>query len=147
MNEALASLEKKREGEEAWSGSESGKEEWQGIQEPEKFEYEDEYSDEDRHTVVTVEEVDASRQGLRRIAGDSDETSESDEESDNPEVYNGHAPFSDQPQDANGKPEVKYAQKKKTNFRYESKAARKYKKSKERTGKRFGSKNKRPRKP
>ena len=145
MNEALAKIERNRKGNGAWSDSEDG--EWQGIQEPEPIDHEDEYLDEDRHTVVTVEAIDASREGLRRIANGNDTDSESeDEESEGGDEGTGNAPPRPSP-GADEKSEKKYPRKKKTNFRYESKAERKVKKSKERAGKRFKSKDKNPRKP
>ena len=147
----MASLLRKQEGNAAWGDSESEGEGWQGLQEPEKVDHEDEYSEEDRHTVVTVEEMDASRQGLRRVADHIDTGGESIEESDQEdqeeqEGQKNPAPAGQDPA-LDEEPATKLApKKKKTNFRYENKAERKFKKYKERAGKRPKSKSKTPRK-
>ena len=138
MDEALAKIERNRKGEGAWS--ESDDEEWQGIQEPEPIDHEDEYMDEDRHTIVTVEALDPSREGLRRIAdGNGPESGSEDEGSEEEKEETGHALTGPIPA-AEKKPETRYPRKKKTSFRYESKSERKVKKSKERRGKKSRSK-------
>ncbi|KKZ65803.1 hypothetical protein EMCG_01188 [[Emmonsia] crescens] len=56
-------------------------EEWEGIPEPPPVDYEAEYIDEDKYTTVTVEELDTSREGLRRKA-DKENAEEAAEEND-----------------------------------------------------------------
>lgn len=52
-------------------------EEWEGIEEPPAVDYEAEYIDEDKYTTVTVEEIDSSREGLRKsILGEDDDEEE-----------------------------------------------------------------------
>ena len=142
VNEAMAQIERSRQGENVWSESEEG--DWEGIAEPQKVDHEDEYADEDRHTVVTIQEVDPSRQGLRQIAHGSDresgtdiDTTEGEDDVDTEPVTVGARV------DVSGKPEKEKtygSKKKRSNFRYESRAERMLKKSKERSGK--WSKNK-----
>ncbi|OOQ90826.1 protein required for cell viability Rrp17 [Penicillium brasilianum] len=45
---------------------EESDDEWEGIEEPPAVDYEAEYIDEDKYTTVTVEEIDNSREGLRK---------------------------------------------------------------------------------
>lgn len=57
---------------------EKEEEDWEGIEEPPAVDYEAEYVDEDKYTTVTVEEMDASREGLLKAA--KGEESENEEE-------------------------------------------------------------------
>ncbi|OJD17771.1 hypothetical protein AJ78_02180 [Emergomyces pasteurianus Ep9510] len=130
-------------------------EEWEGITEPPPIDYEAEYIDEDKYTTVTVEELDASREGFRRRAdkeldkGDDEEndddgkTKKTTEESEegqedsskakkrvwvktSPKYKNKHNDNADRPK-SNTK-------RKKKSFRYENKSERKVTKFKERAG-------------
>jgi ribosomal RNA-processing protein 17 len=57
------------------NADEESDDEWEGIEEPPAVDYEAEYIDEDKYTTVTVEEIDSSREGLRKsiLGEDSDE--------------------------------------------------------------------------
>lgn len=124
--------------------SEQGLEEWEdegkvwdGIQEDPAIDHEDAYVDDDRFTTVTIEAVDVSRNGLRKVAKKDSEDSEDDERSTEKSTK-------ERPSDT-GKipPRTKRVwtkeapngpKKRKKNFRYESKAERKATRFKERLG-------------
>lgn len=108
------------EGGQEESGNESGEgDEWEGFEEPPAVDYEAEYIDEDKYTTVTVEEMDASREGLLK----SRKEDSSDEERPQPVE---HAP------DTVKKTKPKDRPKKKPKFRYESKEDRKLSQVKQR---------------
>lgn len=112
---------------------------WNGIEEAENVDHEDDYMDEDRHTVVTVEAVDVSRDGLQRRKdepGSEDENTQvgtgkaADGRNPNGRTVNGNRSRSaQQSRDHDSRPK-----KKKKKFRYESKAERKVTRFKERSG-------------
>jgi ribosomal RNA-processing protein 17 len=98
---------------------------WGGIQEEEPVEMElldreEEYVDEDRWTTVTVEAVDISKEGLKKVR-------EEDDEEEVPELV---------VEKQDGKEEKKKWPKKekKKKFRYESKAERKFTRGKQKAG-------------
>ncbi|KAJ5558731.1 Nucleolar protein 12 [Penicillium sp. DV-2018c] len=99
---------------------EKEEEDWEGFEEPPAVDYEAEYIDEDKYTTVTVEEMDASREGLLKAArGEDSETEE-------PKTY----PTESTEADAKKKRRPRSAaseaaRKKKRNFRYETKVERK----------------------
>ena len=108
--------------------------EWAGIEEPAEAEVnrEDEYIDEDRYTTVTVEAVDIDREGIH-----TGETADAKSEDGGGDGEKGKAP-------ADGAGETKKRiwtkerpkglskpKKKKQKFRYESKAERKFTRSKQ----------------
>lgn len=96
-------------------------EDWEGFEEPPAVDYEAEYVDEDKYTTVTVEEMDASREGLLKAAKGED--SEDEEEKTYPAE-----PTEDTTKAKKRRPRSaasEAARKKKRNFRYESKVERK----------------------
>ncbi|KAJ5096917.1 hypothetical protein N7456_007638 [Penicillium angulare] len=103
--------------------------EWEGIEEPPVVDYEAEYIDEDKYTTVTVEEMDTSREGLRKSAQgedteDEEETKKKPAETTEPEKKPAKKSWkSDKPK------------KKKKQFRYESKTDRKLTAAKQRASK------------
>ncbi|KAG9229443.1 putative ribosomal RNA-processing protein 17 [Amylocarpus encephaloides] len=95
---------------------------WEGIEdEPvvEPVDHEEEYVDEDKYTVVTVEEVDISKAGISKIAG---QDSEEDEE----------VPKLVDAEEKNKKVWPKKPRKQK--FRYETKTERKLSRAKQKAG-------------
>ncbi|KAJ5491443.1 hypothetical protein N7539_003010 [Penicillium diatomitis] len=110
-------------------------EEWQGIEEPPAVDYEAEYIDEDKYTTVTVEEIDSSRDGLRKsILGEDVEAENkakaekaakrlAQEEEEAARLAKKRKPTADKPK------------KKKKQFRYESKQDRKLAAAKQRLSK------------
>ncbi|PGH11484.1 hypothetical protein AJ79_04859 [Helicocarpus griseus UAMH5409] len=119
-------------------------EEWEGIPDPPAVDYEAEYIDEDKYTTVTVEEVDASRDGLvRRVdEEESDEEGEEDKEVEAEESKDGEKNDTKAKKRVWTKKNPKSGssadrpRKKKRQFRYENKAERKFTKLKERMGNR-----------
>lgn len=115
--------------------SDSDDEEWGGIEEPPAVDYEAEYIDEDKYTTVTVEEMDPSREGLRKAvqADDSDAEVEekkeypveSEEKADEKKPKKAKKYGADRPKKVN----------KKRSFRYETKADRKINHAKQRASK------------
>lgn len=112
---------------------------WDGIGETEEVDHKDEYLDEDRHTVVTVEAVDITRDGLQRKQDDPDMEGE-DAETGTMKTSEGDGSAG---RIANGgrtkgtkqsKDPHSWPKKKKKKFRYESKAERKVTRFKERSG-------------
>ena len=105
----------------AWEG------EWGGISDddevvvPELVDHEEEYIDEDKYTIVTVEEVDVSRGGLQRVV---DEESEDTLEAEVQPVK--------KEEEKKTKQWPKKPRKKK--FTYESKAERKITRGKQKAG-------------
>lgn len=114
------------------SGSDSGSEdddneEWEGFEEPPAVDYEAEYIDEDKYTTVTVEEMDASRDGLLRSQEhDSDEEQGDQEAKPTAEADSKPKPVKKAKKALDNKP------KKKKKFRYESKEDRQVARRKER---------------
>lgn len=112
------------------------------------IDHEDDYLDDDRHTVVTVEAVHVSRDGLHRKQQD-DGSEDEDTQVQNGKTHGGR--FTDG-KTVNGDSNriAKHSRglesrpkKKRKKFRYESKAERKVTRSKERTGKRAKAKARR----
>lgn len=114
--------------------------EWDGIPEPVPIDEEAEYIDEDRHTTVTIEAVDVTKDGLQKVVEEDIESGEED-----------HGSGSEATPKMAGQSEVKTKRvwtkerpggpkKKKKKFRYESKAERKVTRYKERSGNRAKAK-------
>ena len=118
--------------------SEAEDQEWEGIAEPVAIDHEDEYSDEDRHTTVTIEAVDITRDGFQKAKVDLDGTINSDEEEDGRKNTSGtsvEAGTEKQKQKRVWtKEKPKQPKKKKKKFRYETKSERKVTRMKERSG-------------
>ena len=96
---------------------------WEGIEdEPvvEPVDHEEEYVDEDKYTVVTVEAVDISKEGISRIARENSE----DDEQEAPKLVD--------TEDKNKKVWPTKPRKKK--FRYETKTERKLSRAKQKAG-------------
>ncbi|KAL8944491.1 MAG: hypothetical protein Q9216_000401 [Gyalolechia sp. 2 TL-2023] len=119
--------------------SDDQSEQLNGVEEVANIDHEDDYLDEDRHTVVTVEAVDVSREGLQP----KQDISESDDEGriaqwqleeafEKPSLGNGRKSNENHTQPnlmSDSKPK-----KRKKKFRYESKADRKMTTFKEKRG-------------
>ncbi|KAL8673764.1 MAG: hypothetical protein Q9168_001825 [Polycauliona sp. 1 TL-2023] len=136
VNAAVRKAEKGFE--EGYDESATGDDEdepFNGIEEPVKVDHEDDYLDEDKHTVVTVEAVDISHEGLqKKREGSADE----DEEQKDPKgatVKPSTKHTVDGRKDQRTNQSLsKQPKKKKKKFRYESKAERKVTRMKERSG-------------
>ncbi|KAJ5800024.1 uncharacterized protein N7518_002092 [Penicillium psychrosexuale] len=96
---------------------EKEEEDWEGIEEPPAVDYEAEYVDEDKYTTVTVEEMDASREGCQG------EDSENEEEKKYPVESTEDDTTAKKRKPRSAASEA--ARKKKRNFRYETKVERK----------------------
>ena len=122
-------------------GDEGEEEPWIGIEENQNplVDHEDEYTDEDRFTAVTVEAVDVSKDGLQRAVQDGETKSRAlsterlDEEprrstalQERTGSEKGKRIWSKEPSNGPGK--------RKKKFRYESKSERKTTRYKERSG-------------
>ncbi|KAJ6013333.1 hypothetical protein N7540_007924 [Penicillium herquei] len=122
---------KAENGEDSENDSEDEDEqEWEGIEEPPAVDYEAEYIDEDKYTTVTVEEMDASREGLRKAVHQDDTEDEEEKSTEKPSA---------ETEEAEKKPAKKVwkrasdmPKKKKKQFRYESKTDRKLTQAKQR---------------
>ncbi|KAL8734431.1 MAG: hypothetical protein Q9181_003211 [Wetmoreana brouardii] len=116
-------------------GSDDSDEQWTGIEEPANIDHEDEYLDEERHTVVTVEAVDASRDGLQRRHDESDGESEDAAGPDDLQAKSGGIVSRRRNQHPKSNDSLdQQPKKRKKKFRYESKAERKVTRLKERSG-------------
>lgn len=112
---------------------EESDDEWEGIDEPPAVDYEAEYIDEDKYTTVTVEEMDSSREGLRKsITGEDseDERKAKAEEAAKKKKAEEEAEPAKKRKATTDKPK-----KKKKQFRYESKQDRKLAAAKQRLSK------------
>lgn len=99
---------------------------WSGIEdEPtqEVLDHEESYVDEDRYTIVTVEAVDVSKEGLKKTVDSDDEKSEADTMVAKEEM-----------KEHDGKKKWPKKPRKKA-FRYESKVERKLTRAKQKAGK------------
>lgn len=105
------------------NGDVDEQDEWEGFAEPPAVDYEAEYIDEDKYTTVTVEEMDASREGLLRAA----EGDKSDEDEDERTKRRSEADVKSTTTNSAEKKmkEKSKPKKKKKKFRYESKEERK----------------------
>ena len=123
--------------------SEVEAEQWDGIPEARPIDHEDEYADDDRFTTVTVEAVDVSKDGLRKVREDDDD--DDDDEGGDTAGANESQQVPGRQSTAQGqgsedskrlwtKEPPKGLKKKKKKFRYESKAERKVTRYKERSG-------------
>lgn len=123
MAEHKAVLKRMKEDAGDLGGMEGEKEEedWEGIEEPPAVDYEAEYVDEDKYTTVTVEEMDASREGLLKAA--KGEESENEEEKKYPAESTEADTKAKKRKPRSAASEA--ARKKKRNFRYETKVERK----------------------
>ncbi len=134
VNAAVRRAEKGFKEDDDSSEDEDEQEPFNGIDEPVPVDHEDDYLDEDKHTVVTVEAVDISHEGLEKRQEGSDEEDDDLAESKGPSGKfssgNAGAGRKDRPVNQNLKKQPKKRQK----FRYESKAERKVTRMKERSG-------------
>ncbi|CAI7593745.1 unnamed protein product [Penicillium glandicola] len=100
---------------------EKEEEDWEGIEEPPAVDYEAEYIDEDKYTTVTVEEMDASREGLLKAAKGEDSENEEEKKYPTESAEADTKAKKRKPRSAASEA----ARKKKRNFRYETKVERK----------------------
>lgn len=115
------------------NAEEESDDEWEGIEEPPAVDYEAEYIDEDKYTTVTVEEIDSSREGLRKsILGE-----DSDEEENKAKAEAAAKKREEEEAEAakKRKATADKPKKKKKQFRYESKQDRKLAAAKQRLSK------------
>ena len=113
---------------------------WDGIEEDPVIDREDQYVDEDRMTTVTVEAVEVTRDGLQKIANDSEEhevlgVGNADGNSNENSKLNGRRP-SEKGKRIWTKEPQKGPKKRKKKFHYENKAERKMTRYKEKAGNR-----------
>ncbi|KAL9010759.1 MAG: hypothetical protein Q9173_004338 [Seirophora scorigena] len=135
VNAAVRNAEGLHEGD-VWSDDHSAQ--WEGIENSKDVDHEDDYLDDDRHTVVTVEAVHVSHDGLQRSHDNSrsedDRTQvggqkmEEGRNTDGKTVKGNRTRNTKPSKDPDSKP------RKKKKFRYESKAERKVTRFKERLG-------------
>jgi ribosomal RNA-processing protein 17 len=113
------------------TSEEESDEEWEGIEEPPAVDYEAEYIDEDKYTTVTVEEMDSSREGLRKsITGEDPEEESKAKAAEAAKKAEEEAKLVKKRKATTDKPK-----KKKKQFRYESKQDRKLAAAKQRLSK------------
>lgn len=113
------------------TSDEESDEEWEGIEEPPAVDYEAEYIDEDKYTTVTVEEMDSSREGLRKsITGEDPEEESKAKAAEAAKKAEEEAKLVKKRKATTEKPK-----KKKKQFRYESKQDRKLAAAKQRLSK------------
>ncbi|KAJ5902303.1 hypothetical protein N7495_002831 [Penicillium taxi] len=105
--------------------------EWQGIEEPPPVDYEAEYIDEDKYTTVTVEEMDPSREGLRKSIQEEDSDLEDAEKAEAAKT----TADTEEKSAKKRKKTTSSIKKKKKQFRYESKSDRKLNQVKQRINK------------
>jgi len=105
------------EDEDAWGGIEDEEK----AAAPEVLDHEEEYVDEDRYTTVTIEAVDVSKEGLKKVAEDDEEGDQA------PELVPAEGKEDDGKKKWPKKP-------RKQKFRYESKAERKFTRGKQKEG-------------
>ena len=138
--EAVNALLRKADGELGALSSEDDEvkeEAWHGIAEPVDIDHEAEYEDEDRHTTVTIETVDITRDGFQKVAdantsgGDEDDEPQAEGAQAITGTTNGGKPVKGKRVWTKERPEG--PKKKKKKFRYESKAERKLTRYKERS--------------
>lgn len=134
VNAAVRQAEKGFREDDDSSEEKEEQEPFNGIDEPVAVDHEDDYLDEDKHTVVTVEAVDVSHEGLEKRQEGSDEEDDDPTESKGPsgKLSSGHAEAGRKDHRVNQN--LKKQPKKKQKFRYESKAERKVTRMKERSG-------------
>jgi ribosomal RNA-processing protein 17 len=122
MDEHSKVLQRMKEDAGDISDEEEGDEDgWNGIEEPPAVDYEAEYIDEDKYTTVTVEEMDASREGLLKAAQE-DDTDNEEKDQKPTEVKEADTKTAKKRKPRSAASEA--ARKKKRNFRYESKEVR-----------------------
>ena len=141
--EAVNAMLRKNEGAEPDASEVEGEEKWDGTEEEREVVDLEEYVDDDKFTTVTVEAVDVSRDGLKRVIDDVEEDREvrKGELGEKPaqDALEGQVPRRDangkriwtkeRPRSSNSKSKSKS---KKRQFNYESKADRKITRFKER---------------
>ncbi|KAJ9294264.1 hypothetical protein DTO271G3_7126 [Paecilomyces variotii] len=110
--------------------SDSNEEEWKGFEEPPALDYEAEYIDEDKYTTVTVEDMDASKEGLYKAEKDELDEHSSRKRDTVPAVTKTNSATNKGKRAGDDKPK-----KKKKKFRYESKEERKLARTKQKISK------------
>ena len=138
VNSALREADGNIDGLES-EGSSTAEDEWDGIVEGPEVDHEEEYIDEDRHTTVTIEAVDVTKDGLHKIAAERENGYQSDEVQDDRKPSTNGETGPDAQKTRNGKriwtkERPGGPKKKRKKFRYESKAERKVTRHKERSG-------------
>jgi ribosomal RNA-processing protein 17 len=103
-------------------------EEWQGFSEPSAVDYEAEYIDEDRYTMVTVEELDLSKDGVHKVEAGGEGQCEAAKLS---RTENHEVRPAKPKKRAWTKENLNRPKKKRKKFRYETKAERKVTRYKE----------------
>ena len=110
---------------------------WDGIAEVPEIDHEAEYIDEDRFTMVTVEAVEVTRDGLRRAAEKNEKTSGDDDVKEGIKETSGTSVSGERAKAEKKRVWTKERpggpKKKKKKFKYESKAERKVTRHKERS--------------
>jgi ribosomal RNA-processing protein 17 len=135
--EAVNALIKKAEDELSENGEDESKvEQGGGVDVPGIIDEEAEYIDEDRHTTVTIEAVDVTRDGLRKVVDEDVESvgEENSHATEDVEMKDGKAAADGTGKRAWTKERPGGPKKKKPKFRYESKGDRKITRYKERSG-------------
>ncbi|KAF2842876.1 hypothetical protein M501DRAFT_1012265 [Patellaria atrata CBS 101060] len=102
-------------------------EEWDGFQEPEIVDREEEYVDEDKFATVTIEAVDITREGFRKVGngGDGEDDTEDEDEDGIPKTTEKGDKASGKKREwTKERPKAEKPKMKKKKFRYESKAER-----------------------
>ncbi|MCJ1408698.1 hypothetical protein MMC19_002773 [Ptychographa xylographoides] len=132
-----ALLRKADEGESSASDEDdTDDEQWNGLQQTPVVDQEAEYEDEDRHTTVTIEAVDVTREGLQKVTVDNEESGDENSVQRGKKIPNSQA-------EEGGITKTKRIwtkerpggpKKKKQKFKYETKAERKVTRHKERSG-------------
>ncbi|KAL8750200.1 MAG: hypothetical protein Q9199_007225 [Rusavskia elegans] len=118
--------------------SDDEEESFNDLEEPVEVDHKDDYLDEDKHTIVTVEAVDISHEGLQARQEGSDEEGDEPGATKHAEVAPGRPSIGDavigKKKQRTNQSLKKQPKKKKNKFRYESKAERKVTRMKERSG-------------
>ena len=137
MEAVNALLRKADEGESSASDEDdTDDEQWNGLQQTPVVDQEAEYEDEDRHTTVTIEAVDVTREGLQKVTVDNEESGDENSVQRGKKIPNSQA-------EEGGITKTKRIwtkerpggpKKKKQKFKYETKAERKVTRHKERSG-------------
>lgn len=144
VNLALREADAIVNGSESDDGS-TAQDEWDGIVEVPEVDHEEEYIDEDRHTTVTIEAVDVTKDGLHKVAIEKEDGDEPDEVQRETKSSTNGGTGPEVQKTRNGKriwtkERPGGPKKKKKKFRYESKAERKVTRYKERSGSRTKAK-------
>ena len=111
--------------------------------EPPPIDEEAEYIDEDRHTTVTIEAVDVTKEGIYKVVDEASDEEVVVAEGEEKAIQTDRVNIQGQSKRAWTKERPSDPKKKKKKFRYESKAERKVTRYKERSGNRAKAKARR----